>query len=100
MSNCPYCGADQIHEWHGLFDWGCGTGQQPQIGTTQTDRCRIRELEQRNEKLEEAAINYMMRTSHSDACPCISNNVFDDRCLCGHDELKAALSKEPGDDGS
>lgn len=94
MSNCPYCGAKPINDANS--QWECGS--YICFSPTQVPKCRIRVLEKRIAKLEEAAINYMMRTSHSDACPCISSNVFDDRCLCGHDELKAVVCKEPSDE--
>lgn len=106
MANCPHCGAVPMEDRRYRFICGSIQGHKRE-SRYQSDKCRIRELEQRNVKLESMAAKarvHVKMSSHEDDCPCIGgdiNNLSDDRCLCGYDELKEALNaldKEPGDE--
>ncbi len=54
MSNCPYCGAEQKPNvvYVACTRFNCETNMLRNGQLEQTDTCRIRELEQRNDKLE------------------------------------------------
>ena len=111
MNNCPHCGAAPMTPWLSSgphFEWECFSYQYPQTSVYQDNVCRIRELEQRNAKLEiriksvgeitrlHNLLAFMAKgncecDAEVGACPCMScaaNEIII--------ELNKALDKDPG----
>ena len=102
---CPYCGAEQA-KGHLRLQWMCGTVKSGEV-PYRHDHCCIRELEQRNEKLESLMVK-LIEGFKGEAC-CYCNHFYNTRSrkspMCETCEIYAeihalALDKEPGDDDS